>query len=170
MGSSVWSLPWGSLYWQDCIFILRRPPVCAEGNTCMFMCFKCTVIIQFHVTETRMDDFYVLGSNLSFPSSLSGPMGGSDYQLCGKYLGTPPVGQISRVTCQPQPITARYVYIQVNRSVAPANLELCEVWVYSSKLFVLYDLVLIILRWSALQCRRYASWNEDEIYQCCIST
>ena len=80
-----------------------------------------------------MKDLYVLGSNLSFPSSLPGPMGGSGNQLCGQYPGTPPVGQISRVTCQPQPITTRYVYIQVDRSANPTIMELCEVWVYGSK-------------------------------------
>ena len=84
-----------------------------------------------------MDDFYVLGSNLSFPSSLPGPMGGNGYQLCGMYQGTPPVGQISRVIFEPQPITARFVYIQVNKSASPAVLELCEVWVFASKMAML---------------------------------
>ena len=77
-----------------------------------------------------MNDFYVLGSNLSFPSSPPGPFVGSGYQLCGQYPGTPPVGGVSRVTCQPQPVTARFVYIQVDRSADPKVLELCEVWVY----------------------------------------
>ena len=85
-----------------------------------------------------MDDFYVVGSNLSFPSSLPGPMRGNGYHLCGQYPGTPPVGQISRITCQPQPITARYVYIQCERPRNPRVLELCEVWVYASKLTALY--------------------------------
>ena len=92
-----------------------------------------------HVSATLMDDFYVLGSNLSFPSSLPGLMGGSGYHMCGQYPGTPPVGQISRITCQPQPITAQYVYIQLDRSTNPDVIETCEVWVYGSKLTALYQ-------------------------------
>ena len=80
-----------------------------------------------------MDDFYVSGSNLSFPVFVSGPMWGNGYQLCGQYSGTPPLGQILRITCQPQPLTAQYVYIQVDRSADPAVIELCEVWVYGGK-------------------------------------
>ena len=87
-----------------------------------------------HTSATLMDDFYVLGSNVSFPSSLPGPMAGNGYHMCGQYLGTPPVGQISRITCQPQPITAQYVYIKLDRSTNPGVLEMCEVWVYGSKL------------------------------------
>ena len=86
-----------------------------------------------HVSATNMKDFYVLGSNQSFPSSLPGPMVGNGYQMCGQYSGTPPVGQISRITCQPQPITTRFVYIQVDRSADPSIIELCEVWVFGSK-------------------------------------
>ena len=88
---------------------------------------------HYHISELIMDNFYVLGSNLSFPTSPHGAMTGSGYHLCGRYSGTPPVGALSRVTCQPQPITARFVYIQVDRSLSPAHLELCEVWVFASK-------------------------------------
>ena len=80
-----------------------------------------------------MDNFYVLGSNLSFPTSSPGDMTGNGYQLCGRYSGRPPAGELSRVTCQPHPITARFVYIQVDRSASGGILELCEVWVYASK-------------------------------------
>ena len=95
------------------------------------------------VSATLMNDFYVLGSNLSFPSSLPGPMGGSGYHLCGQYQGTPPVGQISRITCQPQPITAQYVYLQLDRSANPQEMEMCEVWVYGSKLTICYQMITI---------------------------
>ena len=95
--------------------------------------YDVTIMCPIHVSATYMDDFYVVGSNLSFPESLPGPMVGSGYQLCGQYPGTPPVARMSRITCQPQPITARYVYIQVDRSADPKFIELCEVWVYGSK-------------------------------------
>ena len=91
-----------------------------------------------NISGTLMDDCYVLGGNLSFPSSLPGPMGGSGYHLCGQYPGTPPAGQISRITWQPQPVSAQYVYIQLDRSTSPSDLEMCEVWVYGSKLTTLY--------------------------------
>ena len=80
-----------------------------------------------------MDNFYVLGSNLSFPTSPPGSMTGSGYQLCGRYSGRPPSGALSKVMCQPQPITARFVYIQTNGSAYPLHLAMCEVWVYGSK-------------------------------------
>ena len=82
-----------------------------------------------------MRDFYVMGSNLSFPSSLPGPLNDTMYELCGQYPGDPPSGQICRVTCDPQPITARYVYIQAD--LTPMNktgcFDFCEVWVYGDK-------------------------------------
>ena len=80
-----------------------------------------------------MDNFYVAGSNQSFPASPTGDILAPGYQLCGRYPGTPPVGEISRVTCQPHPITTRYVYIQVDGRGSDSTLELCEVWVYGSK-------------------------------------
>ena len=80
-----------------------------------------------------MDNFYVFGSNLSFPSPPLVTILGAPHQLCGQYSGTPPVGQISRVTCEPHPIRARYVFIQVDHQAAPSVLELCEVWVYGSE-------------------------------------
>ena len=84
-------------------------------------------------TVTWMDNFYVAGSNQSFPSSHPGDILAAGYQLCGRYPGSPPVGQVSRVTCQPHPITTRYVYIQVDGRTSSSTLELCEVWVYGSK-------------------------------------
>ena len=95
------------------------------------------------VSATLMDDFYVFGSNLSFPSSLPGPMGGSGYHLCGQYPGTPPAGQISQITCQPQPITAQYVYLQLDRSANPKEMQMCEVWVYGGKLTTCYQRITI---------------------------
>ena len=80
-----------------------------------------------------MDNFYVAGSNQSFPASHPGDILAAGYQLCGRYQGTPPVGQISRVTCQTDPITTRYVYIQVDGRASLPSLELCEVWVYGIK-------------------------------------
>ena len=80
-----------------------------------------------------MDNFYVFGSNLSFPSPPLVTLLGAPHQLCGQYSGTPPMGQISRVTCEPHPIRARYVFIQVDHQAAPSVLELCEVWVYGSE-------------------------------------
>ena len=81
-----------------------------------------------------MADFYVLGSDVGFPTSSPGSLKGhAGYKLCGQYPGTPPAGQISRITCEPGPTPAKYVYIQAD---APTNvdfLELCEVWVYGRK-------------------------------------
>ena len=71
-------------------------------------------------------------------------VGGSGYHLCGQYPGTPPAGQISRITCQPQPITAQYVFIQPDRSVNPQEMEMCEVWAYGSKLTACYQIISII--------------------------
>ena len=92
-----------------------------------------------------MDSFYVFGSNLSFPSPPLVTVLGAPHQLCGQYSGTLPVGQISRVTCEPHPIRARYVFIQIHRTV-PSVLELCEVWVYASKsiLFIEYIFIFIL--------------------------
>ena len=80
-----------------------------------------------------MDNFIVVGSNRSFPSSPPDMMTGPDYHLCGQYPDTPPVGDRSMVVCSPYAVTARYVYIQVNSSNELTILELCEVWVYASK-------------------------------------
>ena len=85
------------------------------------------------VPVREMDNFYVFGSNRSFPSSHFGAIMDGAHQLCGQYPGTPPVGEISWVTCEPHPLTARYVFIQVDRQETPGVLELCEVWVYESK-------------------------------------
>ena len=84
-------------------------------------------------TVTWMDNFYIAGSNQSFPAYHPGDILAAGYQLCGRYQGTPPVGQISRVTCQPNPITTRYDYIQVDGWTSSPTLELCEVWVYGIK-------------------------------------
>ena len=84
-------------------------------------------------TVRCMDNFYVVGSNLSFPVSHPGILNGTGYQLCGKYPGTPPLGQVSRVTCQPGSVKARLVYMQVGFPTSPACLELCEVWVIDGK-------------------------------------
>ena len=89
----------------------------------------CCSMILFP-TVTWMDNFYVAGCNQSFPSSHPGDILAAGYQLCGRYSGSPPVGQVSRVTCQPHPITTRYVYIQVDGRTSSSTLELCEVWVY----------------------------------------
>ena len=86
---------------------------------------ECARLCNFYVSANFMDDFIVVGSN---------PMDGTGYQLCGQYPGSPPVGQVSIITCQPRPITAQYVYIQVDRFADPQILELCEVWVYGNKL------------------------------------
>ena len=86
-----------------------------------------------HISAPNVENFYVLGSNLSLPTSSPGAMTGSGYHLCGRYSGIPPAGELSKVTCQPQPVTARFVYWQVDRSESPKPLELCEVWVYASK-------------------------------------
>ena len=95
----------------------------------MYVCMK-----YAHFLSVRwMDNYYVVGSNLSFPTSHPGILNGAGYQMCGRYPVTPPVGQVSRVTCQPVPITARYVYMQVDRQTSPAALELCEVWVFGDK-------------------------------------
>ena len=79
-----------------------------------------------------MDDFYVVGSNLSFPTTHPDILNGTGYQLCGQYPGTPPLGQVSRVTCQHGPITARYVYLQGVPETSRVSLELCEVWVFGN--------------------------------------
>ena len=83
----------------------------------------------------NMADFYVLGSDVGFPTSPPGSLKGhAGYKLCGQYPGTPPVGQISRITCEPGPTPAKYVYIQADVPAGIMNfLELCEVWVYGSK-------------------------------------
>ena len=91
------------------------------------------VVYVFFIPVREMDDFYVFGSNQGFPSSPFGAIMDGAYQLCGQYPGTPPVGEVSRVTCEPHPITARYVFIQIDRQETPAVVELCEVWVYGSK-------------------------------------
>ena len=81
-----------------------------------------------------MTDFYVLGSDIGFPlSPPSSLLGHAGYTLYGQYLGTPPDGQISRVTCQSGSIPARYVYIKADVPATFNVLELCEVWVYGSK-------------------------------------
>ena len=80
-----------------------------------------------------MDNFYVVVSNQSFPVSHPGDMLAAGYQLCGQYLGTAPLGQATRITCDPNPILTKLVYIQVDGRTTASTLELCEVWVYGSK-------------------------------------
>ena len=80
-----------------------------------------------------MRDFYVVGSNLSFPLSPPGPMNGTMYELCGQYPGAPPDGSIARITCQPQPMIVEYVYIQADLSPGSVIFDFCEVWVYGDK-------------------------------------
>ena len=82
----------------------------------------------------NMADFYVLGSDVGFPTSPPGSLKGhAGYKLCGQYPGTPPLGQISRITCVPGPSPAKYIYIQADVPTQRNFLELCEVWVYGSK-------------------------------------
>ena len=81
----------------------------------------------------HMRDFYVVGSNLSFPLSPPGPMNGTMYELCGQYPGAPPDGALARITCQPQPMIAQYVYIQADLSPIEVAFDFCEVWVYGDK-------------------------------------
>ena len=90
-------------------------------------------VMIFCFPDFYMDNVYAVGSDKKFPSTLQGPLTGPDYQLCGQYPGTPPVGQTSVIICSPQPVTARYFYIQVDRLSDPRIIELCEVWIYTSK-------------------------------------
>ena len=80
-----------------------------------------------------MDNFYVVVSNQSFPASHPGDMLAAGCQLCGRYPGTAPLGKVARITCDPHLILTKYVYIQVDGRTSASTLELCEVWVYSSK-------------------------------------
>ena len=84
----------------------------------------------------HMRDFYVVGSNLSFPLSPPGPMNGTMYELCGQYPGAPPDGSLARITCQPQPMIAQYVYIQAALSPIEVAFNFCEVRVYGDKYVV----------------------------------
>ena len=111
-------------------------------------------VMIFWFPDYYMDNVYAVGSDKSFPSTLPGPLTGPDYQLCGQYPGTPPVGQTSVIICWPQPVTARYFYIQVDRLSDPRIIELCEVWIYASKFpFTSY----ITVRWKAIM-KTYYLW------------
>ena len=110
------------------------------------------VIVCFQ--DFYMDNVYAVGSDNKFPSTLPGPLTGPDYQLCGQYPGTPPIGQTSVIICSPQPVTARYFYIQVDRLSDPRIIELCEVWIYTSKFpFIGY----ITVRWNGIM-KMYSVW------------
>ena len=94
---------------------------------------RMTLHIGFLPTP-NMADFYVLGSDVGFPTSPPGSLKGkTGYKLCGQYPGTPPLGHISRITCEPRPTPAKYVYIQADVPMDIDFLELCEVWVCGSK-------------------------------------
>ena len=128
---SHWGLGWNSNF---------IPPFWNGNDRSPFIFRKYSKLITYlllkpiHISEFTMENFYILGSNLSFPTSLPSGMTGNGYHLCGRYSGRPPAGALSKVTCQPLPVTARFVYIQVDRSASPTLLELCEVWVYAGKL------------------------------------
>ena len=80
-----------------------------------------------------MRDFYVVGSNMSFPLSLPGPMNGTMYELCGQYPGTPPDGSLAQIICRSQPMIAQYVYVQADLSPGSGIFDFCEVSVYGNK-------------------------------------
>ena len=111
-------------------------------------------VVIFWFPDFYMDNVYAMGSDKSFPTTLPGPLTGPDYQLCGQYPGTPPVGQTSVIICSPQPVTARYLYIQVDRLNDPRIIELCEVWIYASKFpYTSY----MTVRWKAIM-KMYYLW------------
>ena len=80
-----------------------------------------------------MRDFYIVGSNMSFPTSPPGAMNGTMYELCAQYPGTPPDGSLARITCQPQPMITQYVYVQADLSPGSGIFDFCEVSVYGNK-------------------------------------
>ena len=107
-----------------------------------------------------MDNFIVVGSNRSFPSSPPDMMTGPAYHLCGQYPGTPPVGDKSMVVCSPYAVAARYVYIQVNSSNELIILELCEVWIYASKFPCISYILIFRKKYALCMILRY-SLNAD---------
>ena len=84
--------------------------------------FTITFISQYDIhyklflfSVEYMRDFYVVGSNMSFPLSLPGPMNGTMYELCGQYPGTPPDGSLAQIICRSQPMIAQYVSVYGNK-------------------------------------------------------
>lgn len=51
----------------------------------------------------------------------------SQYSLCANFVGYPPAGTTTTVTCQPGTAAGRYLVIQLP---SPGYLSLCEVQVY----------------------------------------
>ena len=106
-----------------------------------------------------MDDFYV---------SLPALLGGSGYNLCGQFPGTPPIGQISRITCQPQPITAQYVYIQLDRSTNPKEMEIGWNWICHEQ-FQLPAFVFVfqLVSWCQSYCQRVTGHDSGQVDKSC---
>ena len=79
----------------------------------------------------RLADFIVTVSNTSFPVSAA-QLVPPEFVRCGQFPGSPGVGGTGTVTCSPQAINGRFVFISLPQ---PRSLMMCEVEVrYDGKL------------------------------------
>ena len=77
---------------------------------------------QAHV----LSDFLVTVSDTGF--SVTYDQLSNSFGRCGQYSGYPPASQWGRVTCSPEPVRGRYVYVSID--IPSHVLTLCEVRVF----------------------------------------
>ena len=103
-------------------------------------CHKVILVILFIVVQF-LADFLVTVSNTGFPVTYE--QQSSSFTRCGQYIGYPPAGEWGRVTCSPEPVRGRYVYVSIDD---PTHwLTLCEVRVFGGMYRVYYHLSIFII-------------------------
>ena len=75
-----------------------------------------------------LEDFLVTVSNTGFPVTYDHLS--SVFTRCGQYSGYPAGSQWGRVTCSPEPIRGRYVYVSIDNPAGGRSLVMCEVRVF----------------------------------------
>ena len=66
-------------------------------------------------------------SDVSFPPPDDQPFTEPDYRVCATYVGYPPGGTPTNITCEQGPVQGTHLYIQLPRV---ERMNLCEVEVY----------------------------------------
>ena len=89
--------------------------------------YSCVFIADEGYGAHFLKDFLVTVSNIGFPVTYD--QLSSSFTRCGQYNGYPPGGQWGRVTCSPDPVRGRYVYVSTD--IPAHRLTICEVRVYA---------------------------------------
>ena len=112
--------------WTSNIYIYICLVINVQSRVMPYFWYYCYPVDGFHANW--LTDFLVTVSNTAFPVTYDQL---SSFTRCGQFSGYPPASQWGRVTCLPEPVRGRYVYVSIDDITH--CLVLCEVMVFGGK-------------------------------------